>query len=181
MVLPDLKDGSGNTKHLALGAGKDRNLYVVDRDSMGKFDPTRNNIYQEITGAFSGAVFSAPAFFNGMVYMGSVGGPLQAFSTANAHLSPAAKTSNSFAYPGANPSISANGTNNAIVWTVENTDPAILHAYDASSLKELYNSNQAGGGRDQFGAGNKFITPMIANGKVFVGTTNGIAVFGLLH
>ncbi|HKU25570.1 MAG TPA: hypothetical protein VJQ54_08870 [Candidatus Sulfotelmatobacter sp.] len=181
MVIPDLKDASGNTKHLAVGAGKDKNLYVVDRDSMGKFDPTRNNIYQEIQGAFSDAVFSAPAFFNGTVYIGSVGGPLQAFSTTNAQLSAAAKTANSFAYPGANPSVSANGAGNAIVWAVENTDPAILHAYDGSSLKELYNSNQASGGRDQFGAGNKFITPMIANGKVFVGTTNGVAVFGLLQ
>jgi hypothetical protein len=181
MLLPDLKDGSGNTKHLAVGAGKDKNLYVVDRDSMGKFDPSRNNIYQEIPGAFSDAVFSAPAFFNGTVYMGSVGGPLQGFTTASAKLSASAKTSNSFAYPGANPSISANGTSNAIVWAVENTNPAILHAYDATTLKELYNSNQASGGRDQFGAGNKFITPMIANGKVFVGTTNGVAVFGLLH
>ena len=57
----------------------------------------------------------------------------------------------------------------------------MLHAYDASNLAhELYNSSQAAGGRDQFGAGNKFITPTIADGKVFVGTTNGVAVFGLL-
>ena len=56
----------------------------------------------------------------------------------------------------------------------------MLHAYDATTLNELYNSNQASGGRDQFGAGNKYITPMIANGRVFVGTTNGVAVFGLL-
>lgn len=181
IVLPDLKDTLGNTKHLAVGAGKDKNLYVVDRDSMGKFDATRNNIYQEIPGAFSDAVFSAPAFFNGTVFMGSVGGPLQGFTTTNAQLAPVAKTSNSFAYPGANPSISANGTSNAIVWAVENSNPAILHAYDSSTLKELYNSTQASGGRDQFGAGNKFITPMIANGKVFVGTPNGVAVFGLLH
>jgi hypothetical protein len=55
-----------------------------------------------------------------------------------------------------------------------------LYAYDATNLAhELYNSNQAGS-RDQFGAGNKFITPMIANGKVFVGTQTGVAVFGLL-
>jgi hypothetical protein len=57
-----------------------------------------------------------------------------------------------------------------------------LHAYDATNLaRELYNSNQASGGRDQFGAGNKFITPMITNGKVYVGTTNGVGVFGLLQ
>jgi hypothetical protein len=68
-----------------------------------------------------------------------------------------------------------------IVWVVENTNPAVLHAYNAANLAiELYNSNQAPNGRDHFGAGNKFITPMIANGKVYVATTTGIGVFGLL-
>ncbi len=52
--------------------------------------------------------------------------------------------------------------------------------FDALTLNELYNSNQASGSRDQFGAGNKFMTPTIVNGKVFVGTPNGVAVFGLL-
>jgi hypothetical protein len=91
-----------------------------------------------------------------------------------------ARTSNSFGYPGAIPSISANGNANGIVWAAENSDPAVLHAYDATDLHELYNSNQAAGGRDQFGTGNKFIAPTIANGNVFVGTTNGVGVFGLL-
>jgi hypothetical protein len=58
----------------------------------------------------------------------------------------------------------------------------VLHAYDATNLAhELYNSNQAAANRDQFGPGNKYITPAIADGKVFVGTTNAVAVFGLLH
>jgi hypothetical protein len=56
----------------------------------------------------------------------------------------------------------------------------VLHAFDATTLKELYNSNQAANNRDQFGSGNKFITPMEVNGMVFVGTPNGVAVFGLL-
>jgi hypothetical protein len=55
----------------------------------------------------------------------------------------------------------------------------VLHAYDAATMQELYTSNQASGGRDHFGNGNKFITPMIANGKVFVGTPSGVAEFGL--
>jgi hypothetical protein len=91
-----------------------------------------------------------------------------------------AKTSNAFGYPGATPSISSNGNQDAIVWAAENTNPAILHAYNSTNLLELYNSNQASDGRDHFGAGNKFITPLIINGKVYVGTTTGVGVFGLL-
>jgi hypothetical protein len=87
----------------------------------------------------------------------------------------------SFAYPGTSPAISANAAGNGIIWAHENTNPAVLHAYDAANLAhELYNSSQAPNGRDQFGAGNKFITPMVADGKVFVGTQSGVAVFGLL-
>lgn len=182
LVLPDVTDGAGQTVHLAVGAGKDTNIYLVNRDAMGKFNPNSNNMYQELAGALPGGVYSMPAYFNSTVYYGAVGNAIKAFTIANAKLStaPAFQTSNTFAYPGATPSISANGTSNAIVWAVENTNPAVLHAYSATNLNELYNSNQAPGGRDQFGAGNKFITPTIVNGKVFVGTPNGVAVFGLL-
>jgi len=182
MVLPDLSDGAGHTLHLAVGAGKDANLYLVNRDSMGKFNASSNNIYQELPGVLPGGVYGAPAYFNSTVYYGSQGSSLKAFTITNAKLSasPAAQTSNSFGYPGATPSISANGASNGIVWVVENTNPAVLHAYNAATLNELYNSNQATAGRDHFGAGNKFITPMIVNGKVFVGTPTGVGVFGLL-
>jgi hypothetical protein len=183
LVLPDLTDGNGKVQHLAVGAGKNSNIYVVNRDSMGKFNSANNNsIYQELSGALPGGIWAMPAYFNGVVYYAGVGDPLVAFPITNAKLaaSPASQSGNSFGYPGATPSISANGTANGIVWAVENGGTAVLHAYDATDLsKELYNSNQAGS-RDQF-SGNKFITPMIANGKVFVGTPNSVAVFGLLH
>jgi hypothetical protein len=157
---------------------------VVDRDAMGKFNPSANNIYQEIQGTLSGLVFSMPAYFNDTVYYGAVGDQIKAFAISNAQLAgtPASQTGNAFGYPGATPSISSNGTSNAILWAAENGGSAVLHAYDATNLAhELYNSNQAAGGRDQFGAGNKFITPMITNGKVYVGTTKGVGVFGLLQ
>ena len=182
LVLPDLTDGSGQTRHLAVGAGKDSNIYVVDRDSMGKFNPSANNIYQEIQSALAGNVYSMPAFFNNTIYYGAVGDNIKAFAISKAQLgsSPASQTANAFPYPGSTPSVSANGAKNAILWAAENADPAVLHAYDAGNLAtELYNSNQASGGRDHFGAGNKFITPMVINGKVYVGTTAGVGVFGL--
>ncbi|MGB9433256.1 MAG: hypothetical protein WBQ89_13520 [Candidatus Acidiferrum sp.] len=184
MVLPDLTDSSGNTWHLAVGAGKDTHMYVVDRDLMGKFNTdTDSAIYQQINGGLSGGVYSMPAYFNNTVYFGAVGDSLKAFSIVNAKLgaSAASKSATSYAYPGASPSISANGTTNGIVWTVQNASTGVLHAYDATNLaSELYNSNQAANNRDQF-SGNKFITPMIANGKVYVGTPNSVVVFGLLQ
>lgn len=183
IVLPDQKDAIGNMRHLAVGAGKDLTIYVVDRDAMGKFSPNGNNNYQTITGQFVGGSFGMPAYFNGTVYYGPLGDRIKAFSITNARLSttPVDQTANAFPYPGTTPVISANGTSNAIVWAVENSNLAVLHAYDATNLgRELYNSNQAGS-RDQFGPGNKFITPTVVNGKVFVGTPTGVAVFGTLH
>jgi hypothetical protein len=123
-----------------------------------------------------------PAYWNGTVYYGAVGDQIKAFPITDALLAttPSSATATKFVYPGATPSISANGTANAIVWAVENSGEAALHAYDATDLShELYDSAQTGG-RDAFGPGNKFITPTIVNGKVFVGTPSGVAVFGLL-
>ncbi|HET7346061.1 MAG TPA: hypothetical protein VFJ10_01950, partial [Acidobacteriaceae bacterium] len=181
LVLPDLQDGSGNVVHLAVGAGKDGNIYVVNRDSMGKFNPQNDNaIYQEITGG--AAVYSMAAYFNNKVYYGGVTDTLKAWPISAGRLAsnPSAQTTTSFPYPGTTPAVSANGTANGIVWAVENSSPAVLHAYDATTLQELYNSNQAANGRDHFGDGNKFITPVVVNGKVFVGTPSGVAEFGLL-
>ena len=104
------------------------------------------------------------------------------FSGGFFSLNPSSQSSSGFGYPGTTPSISANGLANGIVWAAENQSPAVLHAYDAANLShELYNTDQAPNSRDQFGDGNKFITPMVANGKVYVGTTNGVGVFGLLN
>jgi hypothetical protein len=150
---------------------------------MGKFNPANNNaIYQEISGAISGGVWAMPAYFNGTLYYGSVGDHIKAFPFQNARLTAlSSQTAGTFAYPSATPSVSANGATNGIVWATENTSPAILHAYAATNLaKELYNTTQAANSRDQFGTGNKFITPTIASARVYVGTTTGVGVFGLL-
>ncbi|HEX4808252.1 MAG TPA: hypothetical protein VH325_04950, partial [Bryobacteraceae bacterium] len=184
LVLPDMRDAGGTVRHLVVGAGKDLNIYLLDRDAMGKFHANRNAIYQELPKAFKhNFARPIPAYFNGSLYYASTEDPLRQYRFRNARLlpEPASQTSMKFVYPGASPSISANGTRDGIVWVLENKDPAVLHAYDANDVsRELYNSDQAWFGRDHFGAGNKFITPMIANGKVYVGTRDGVGVFGLL-
>ncbi|HEY1755125.1 MAG TPA: IPT/TIG domain-containing protein [Bryobacteraceae bacterium] len=181
LLLPSVNDSQGNAQSLAVGAGKDGNLYVVNRNNMGKFNANANSIYQERASAL-GPVYSSPAWFNGSMYYGSEGKPLQAFPFTNGQFqAPSSQSSNTFGFPGTTPSISANGNSNGIVWAAENSATAVLHAYAANALStELYNSNQAPNGRDHFGAGNTFIVPTVVNGKVYVGTTTGVGVFGLL-
>ena len=188
MLLPDLTDSAGAVHRLVVGAGKDGSIYVGNRDNLGKFNQSgmnNNNLYQEIPNALPNGAWSGPAYFNNTVYYAGVGDVLRAYTISNAVLSnaPTSQSATSFAYPGSTPSVSANGTQDGIVWAVESATGAagVLHAYDAANVgHELYNSSQAPNGRDSFGTDNKFITPVVANGDVFVGTTNGVAVFGLL-
>jgi hypothetical protein len=189
LLLPDLADAGGTVRHLAVGAGKDGNIYVVNRDSMGHFSTTSNNVWQQLTGALGTqyqnpngtlGVLGTPAYFNGTVYYCPVG-VLQAFPLAQARLAstPSSKSTTTFPYPGCSPTVSANGTSNGIVWAHTGTHPAVLYAFDAANLgRILYHSNQTG--RDQLGEPIKFVTPTVAGGKVFVQQTNGVAVFGLL-
>jgi hypothetical protein len=203
MLLPDQVDAAGATRHLAVGAGKDQNIYVVDRDNLGKFNTgSDDNAYQPLLDAFPvyaaascggpgpGGVYGAPVFFNGTVFYSASGDVIRGFELAGARLpsQPTVKSGRPFCYPGAPLSVSAGGTQNGILWALENSSSqGVLHAYDAGSLIELYNSAQAGT-RDQFGPGSKFTPPTVANGKVFVGTQadtssggkNYLAIFGLL-
>ena len=181
IILPDMTDANGTVRQLAIGMGKDSIFYIVDRNNMGHFSAKTNSIWQQVNGAASGGFWSMPAYFNGVIYTGSVGDHLKAFRFSKARLQArSSESSEAFAYPGTTPSVSANGTNNGILWATENTSPMVLHAYNATNLaQELYNSNQAGS-RDQSAAGNKFITPMIASARVYVGETDAVGVFGLL-
>jgi len=184
LILPPQKDATGNFQALAIGAGKNQDIYVVNRSNMGKFNPNGDDaIYQEVDGALGGGLWSMPAYYNGAVYFGPVGNHLLKFRLWQAKLSTSAvsNSTTSFTYPGTTPSISADGPRNGIVWAIEHSDPQdVLHAYDATDLgKELYNSNQAPHGRDHFGVASHFGTPMIANGMVFVGTADNVTVFGL--
>lgn len=196
LVLPDITVGA-NKVHLVVGAGKDGSIYVANRDNMGKWNPdNNNNLYQQVDAKFPFGVYSMPAYFHNTVYFGACQDRVYAYPIVNGRLAslPSSQTSHQFFYPGVSPSISANVDHDGILWVVENTSssalrertinqtkPSILHAYDALDMtKELYNSNEKGF-RDQFGPGNKFITPTIANGRVYIGTRTGVAVFGLLH
>ena len=127
---------AGATRHLAVGAGKDGHIYVVDRDAMGKWNASTNQIYQDISRALGGSVFSMPAYFNNTVYYGASGGNAQSVRHRRVRecRRPRRRRSAFFRLPGNDAGVSASGITNGIVWAVENTNPAVLHAYDATNL-----------------------------------------------
>jgi hypothetical protein len=184
-----MPDNSSSTPHEIIGGGKDGKVFVVNRDNMGSFSPTSNNVIQTVrTGVQQfDNIFSTPAYWNGILYLHCEADVLRAFSWSSGQLSsePITKGQNVLYVHGATVSISSNGSNNGIVWEIDNSNhdrggPAILRAYDATNISsELYDSTQAGS-RDTAGLALKFTVPTIAGGKVFVGTSNELDVYGLL-
>lgn len=185
ILLPPVTDAAGQAHPLAVVTGKDADLTLVDVNNPGGAGAFGSAPYQRIPAGVGQAAFGTPAYFNGQIYVGGPGGNLRAFRFFNGLLDPIAYSisDNTFGFPAASPSVSANGTADGIVWAVNRVpnSPSILEAYDAANLHNLlYNSDQAWAGRDLFGTANKFVTPTIANGRVYVATTKGVAVFGLL-
>jgi hypothetical protein len=183
VLLPD-DAGSLTHPHLIVGCGKEGTLYLLDRDNLGQFNSTNDNQIVEELPYSVRPTWSSPAYFNNTLYYISTGDELNAFPVSQAYISPvpSSQASEIYGYPGATPSISANGTNDGIVWAIEPTaffinGPAILHAYAATNVGlELYNSDDV----DQNpGPAVKFAVPTIANGKVYVGGQYTLAVYGL--
>jgi fibronectin type 3 domain-containing protein len=204
-LLPDAA-GSATHPHLLVGAGKDGELYLVDRDNMGQYNGSYNNPNSQIVQWIPNAVgghplsptqnplpyvenfFSTPAYWQNRLYFCGVDDSCRAFNISNAQLgtTSASNSPTTYAYPGGQPVISAasSAATSAIMWTIQRdsvNNVSILHAYDATNLAtELYNSNQAPGKRDQGGVPITFAVPTVANGKVIVGADSEIDVYGLL-
>jgi hypothetical protein len=187
-----LPDQPGAHPHLMVSAGKEGTVYLVDRDHMGHQGATSDGqIVQALVHVLPGnngitsGNFSAPAYWNGRIYFGSVGDQVKLFTLTSGRLStaPTSQTARSFAFPGGFPAISSNGASDAILWVVERPSagsPGVLHAYDATDLgSELYHSNQ-NAARDGLDPATKSMVPTVADGKVFIGTDSTLTAFGPL-
>ena len=189
VLLPD--QTAGSYPHLLVQAGKEGKLYLVNRESMGGYNSGGDQVVQEVSGQ-SGGLWSIPAFWNNTLYTWGKATQLKAFTMANGLLptTASAVAPDTSQFPGATPSVSANGTSNGIVWAVQTDNynasgNAILRAYNASNVAtSLFNSNQVPsdptqGANNTAGVSTKFVTPTIANGKVYVGTAAEVTVYGL--
>ena len=186
-----LPDQAGTYAHVLVSASKQGVIYSVNRDGMGKYNAASNQNIQSLAGLSSSGLFGSPAYWNGNVYFAAWNDYLRAFQVINGTLALTSHSSVTLAFPGATPSVSSNGTNNGIVWIIQENVPndtvinnpptAVLRAYDATNLAtELYDSTQATGNRDAAGGAVKFAVPTVANGKVYVGNSNQVTVYGLL-
>jgi hypothetical protein len=183
LVLPG-SAGSSSHPNLLIGGGKDGTLYLIDRNNMGKFDPTRDHVVQEVHGLFGQGVWGSPDYINNSLYIAgsnATGNTAKALSISGARLSaPTSQTTDTFGLQGSQGTLSANTTSNVIFWTLDRASEQ-LRAYNGSNLAtELYTSVQAPNKRDALGLVVKFTSPTVANGFVYIGTTNALVAYGLL-
>ena len=193
-----LPDQPGAFPHILVEAGKEGKVYVINRDQM----TTGNTHY--CSGCASdpeiieeagvvGGMFNLPAYWNNTLYFWGTNDVLKSIPITNGlpdftHITGSTPLIN---FPGAGVSVSSNGTTagSAIVWAINGTHylggpngfgPAVLYAYDATNIPTMLYSTAQNAARDTPGNAVKFVVPTIANGKVYVGTSTEVDVYGLL-
>ena len=184
-----------------LTGGKDGNLYLLNKDDMGGYQPSSNAVRQVIPLGSDANMHCQAAYYGGgakrFVYVWSENDPLRAipFDGASNLLTPGSQV----VYGGSGPtgqsgavlSVSSNGTTDGtgILWASyaatgdaeHDIAPGILRAFDANDVtKELWNNRQ-NATRDNAGYYAKFSSPTIANGHVYLPTfSNQVVVYGLM-
>lgn len=191
LILPDQQS---STPHLLVAGGKFGTLYLINRDHMGNFNQNGDQVvqsYQVVTGRTlnpnAGFLFGTPTYFNNTVYVAPSHGNIQAIPMTNGTFDTSSIVTlggNPWGWPGATMSVSANGTQDGILWAIQFmssqlTAPPVLHAYDSTMLTELYNSTTAANNADVSGNNAKFPVPTVVNGQVFVTGINRVDIYGL--
>ena len=154
-------------------------MYLLNRDNLGQLcadcTTTDTQIVEEIPLAAPNS--GSPVYWNNTLYFAGLSVPIVAYPLSNGSLTtpisaPAVRGA------GANPIITANEDENAILWLLDGNH--VLWARNAGNLQMLYASGQAPNGRDALPPLAHFATMIAADGKVFVGTQNSLVVYGLL-
>ena len=184
MVLPT--QTAGSFPHLLVQSDKVTTTYLLNRDNLGGYNASTDQAVQELTAAVGSlGVWSSPAYWNGTIYYWGETDHLKAFPLINGLLSTSTPQSTEvYGFPGATPAISANGTADAIVWSINSSEygsaAAILQAHDAGNVSATLYSSDSNAARDRAGIAVKFSVPTVANGKVYVGASKEVDVYGLL-
>jgi hypothetical protein len=182
LILPSSVGGGNN---LLIQVGKTGRVYVLNQANLGGYNP--NNTTDPEQQATINGLFSVPAYWNGNVYFWGVNDHLKAFSFSSGAISanPTSTSAETIAFPGATPTVSANGNSNGIVWDIRSdgfsgSSAGILYAHSATSVATLLYSSAQNPTRDAPAYPVKFSVPTVVNGKVYVGAQYQVSVYGLL-
>ena len=181
-----LPDQPGAHRHLVLQPTKNSTLYVIDRDQMGQFHSEGDAVVQVLHMTGQGA-YGAMAYWNGHLFFATSDDWLRDYTVAAGHVSFRKSSNVKFENPGASPTVSAHGDQNAVVWAVatktwDGADrPAILYAFDATQIDKLLYSSEQDSSRDRAAAAVRFVIPIVVNGHVYFGARGAVEVYGLLQ
>jgi len=181
--------------------GKDGNIYLVNKDNMGGYQSSSNQIQQTIPLGSNFNMHCQAAYFKGSsdeyAYVWSENDQLRAIpfnrtsNTFDVSKTEVSNVSGPKGQSGAMLSVSSYGSQDGtgIVWASfassgdaeHGSSPGILVAVDTNdATKELWDSHQ-NAQRDDAGDYAKFSPPTIANGHVYLPTfSNQVVVYGLL-
>lgn len=181
-LLPD-SAGSSAHPHLLLGGSKTGSIYLLDRDNLGRYNPSGDTqIVQSLVGAVGGMWCSA-AYFNGLFYVIGSGDRLKSFTMTNATMGTTPTATSPNAFGSSTPCLSANGTENGVLWAIDtsgsgSSGASVLYAYNATNVSQMLYSSSQNFARDNPGGAVEFITPVVANGKVYMGAQYAVSIFG---
>lgn len=177
LILPDQ---GGTNNHVLIGGGKEGTLYVVNRDDLGQYNTAYDNVVQSFPGITT-SIKTTAVYWNGSVYLSGQKDYVKMFSINAGLLSGPVSEGTAFIVDrGPSMSLSANGNSNGILWVLDH-DFMILFALDATNVaNEFYDTTQALRLRDKLSPSSRFVTPTVVNGKVYIGGTTQLSVYGLL-
>ena len=195
-----LPDQPGSYPHMLITAGKEGRITVLNRDNLGGLASgvsSNTNALQDISDVVpQGQGFMGHGRPTGMrmLYVwaggdnpGTPNAGMQ-FKIINGVMDTKPDSQSTFTsnFPGPTFSISSNGTQDGIAWAVRadqfNTNgAAVLYAFDATDLSDVFYESDTNATRDSAGPANKFSVPVVTNGKVYVAAHGEVDVYGLLN
>jgi hypothetical protein len=187
-----LPDQPGTYPHLMIGGGKEGTIYVMNRDDLGGYDSSGNDIVQYIVGAILGSVpkgtdygiWNTPSYFNGNVYINGQYDYPKMFTLTNGLLPTTPTSTGTITMKSPAAIISANGNQNGIVWLFGKYDTATptLYAFNPNDLTQEYYDTTQNATRDKVASSKmRRVNPTVANGRVYVvSAASRIKVYGLL-
>jgi hypothetical protein len=175
---------------MAVAIGKDATLYLLNQTNLGGLRSNDAGALQaQRIGPSGGGVWGGPAYYGspagGRVYVQRDSDVLRSFSvstTSAPSLTQVASGSSAAGYGGSLPVVSSSGavSGTGVVWLVRRGATEQLEAYDAMALgAPIFSANAGSWSNTSYG--NSFVTPLEANGRVYVPAYKTVTVFGLTN